>query len=457
MKEGSLEAPTRHPVDWQSADFYDTQSLDAELRRVFDVCHGCRRCFSLCDSFPRLFDLIDEAPTGELDSVDSKGFEPVVEACTLCDMCFMTKCPYVPPHPFNIDFPHLMLRARAKQLRDNGGKAPFPSGQLAQIDRNAKLTQWIAPLVNWVTNVRYKFIRKILQAVSGIDARAALPVLAKRSAVADGTGAFSAAADAKARGRKAAIFATCYVNYYQTQAARAARQVLELQGVETQLVYPGCCAMPHLEHGNIEEVVKQAKKVSAELAGWVNKGYDIVTLTASCGLMLKSEWPLLLPDEDNVATLAKATRDIDEYVVDIARNEGLADGLRPVPGGVAVHMACHARAQNVGPKAAEMLRLIPGAEINVIERCSGHGGTFGILAKTHEVAVKIAKPTAKAIRKTQAAHLVSDCPLAAKHLAQQLENISETETPTTSYPITLLAKAYGLDTPGNKQEPRKTS
>ena len=451
MKEGSLEAPTRYPLDWQSADFYDSKLLDSELRRVFDVCHGCRRCFSLCDSFPRLFDLIDEAPTGELDSVDSNGFKPVVDACTLCDMCFMTKCPYVPPHPFNIDFPHLMLRVRAKQLRDNGGKTPFPSGQLAQVDRNAKITQWLAPLINWITNLQHRFARKILQAILGIDARVALPALTRRFAAAESTGPFAAAVDAKAHGRKVAIFATCYVNYYQTQAARAARQVLEFQGVETQLVYPGCCGMPHLEHGNIEEVAQQARKVSAELIQWIQDGYDIVTLTASCGLMLKSEWALLLPDNEQIATLSKATYDIDEYIVDIARNEGLAGGLHSVSGGVAVHMACHARAQNIGPKAAEMLRLIPDTKVKVIERCSGHGGTFGLLAETHDIAIKIAKPTVKVIKKAEAAHLVSDCPLAAKHLAQQLENISKETTLTTSYPIILLAKAYGFDIPENRK------
>lgn len=451
MKEGSLEAPTRHPVAWRDAEFHNQESLDEEMRRVFDVCHGCRRCFSLCGSFPRLFDLIDSSRTGELDSVDSKGFEPVVEACTLCDMCFMTKCPYVPPHPFNIDFPHLMLRARASGLRKAGGKPPFTVGQLAQVDRNARLIRWIAPLVNWITDVRHRSLRRLLQAVAGIHARAILPVLARRTAVQEGfrqsqKGAFPVARDARATGRKAAIFATCYVNYYQTEAARAARKVLALQGVETELVYPGCCGMPHLEHGNIEQVVRQAGKVSKELMQWIERDYDIITLTASCGLMLKSEWPLLLPEDEQIASLAKSCRDIDEYIVDIARNEGLCEGMRPIEGGsIAVHMACHARAQNVGPKAAEMLRLIPDAKVSVIERCSGHGGTFGMLTKTHDIAMKVGKPTARAIEKTEAAYLVSDCPLAAKHLMQELEERGNGELPLSSYPITLLEKSYGLE------------
>ena len=449
MKEGSLEAPTRHPLAWQDAEFYDQDALDAELRRVFDICHGCRRCFSLCDSFPRLFDLIDESSSGELDSVSSDGFPAVVEACTLCDMCFMTKCPYVPPHEFNIDFPHLMLRARAAEMRARGDKPPFPAGQLAHIDRNARWSRLFAPLANWASDVRNRIPRRILQRLVGIDARAILPRLARRSAIAESKregNAFPVSPDARATTRKAAIFATCYVNHYQTRAARAARMLLSLQGVQTELVYPGCCGMPHLEHGDIAQVCRQARQVSAELMRWVDKGYDIITLTASCGLMLKSEWPLLMPEDERIAALAKSCRDIDEYVVDIARKEGLCEGLRPLPDNhIAVHMACHARAQNVGPKAAEMLRLIPEAKVQVIERCSGHGGTFGVLAKTHDIAMKVGKPTARAIAKTQAAHLVSDCPLAAKHLMHELEILGGGETPASSYPITLLAQAYGLE------------
>ena len=147
MSEGSLEAPMRHPVPWQDPEFYDEAKLDDELRRVFDICHGCRRCFNLCDSFPKLFDLIDESESGELDTVDSKDFKPVVDACTLCDMCFMTKCPYVPPHEFNLDFPHLMLRYRAVEQKK--GKVPFAAKQLTKTDRNGKLASKVSGLVNW--------------------------------------------------------------------------------------------------------------------------------------------------------------------------------------------------------------------------------------------------------------------------------------------------------------------
>ena len=212
MSEGGLGAPTRHPLDWQNPDFYDEAKLDAETRRVFDICHGCRRCFNLCDSFPRLFDLIDAAPNGELDTVDSQGFKPVVDACTLCDMCFMTKCPYVPPHEFNLDFPHLMLRHRAVEA--NQGKTKIADRELAKTDRNGKAARFMAPLANWVTGKSNKFMRGIVEKVTGLDKDAELPKYSSKSfekLSADNPPAVNR--DAPAYGRKAVIYATCFPNY----------------------------------------------------------------------------------------------------------------------------------------------------------------------------------------------------------------------------------------------------
>ena len=141
--EGSLDAPTRQIIDWQNPDFADPVKLDEEMRRVFDICHGCRRCFNLCDSFPRLFDLVDASEAGEVEGVRSEDFKSVVDACTLCDMCFMTKCPYVPPHEFNLDFPHLMLRYRAAEMQR--GEVPSGQRQLNETDRNGKFAALAAP------------------------------------------------------------------------------------------------------------------------------------------------------------------------------------------------------------------------------------------------------------------------------------------------------------------------
>jgi glycerol-3-phosphate dehydrogenase subunit C len=447
MREGSLEAPVRHPLEWQTPWFWDEQALEKEMERIFDICHGCRRCFNLCDSFPRLFDLIDNGPTAELDGVDKADYAKVEEACTLCDMCFMTKCPYVPPHAWAVDFPHLMLRHRAVQARKKG--IDFVESQLADTDRMGRLGTFVAPLMNWATDERNKPMRRTLQRLGGIHHGARLPKQASETfeqrAHREGV-ALNEAAPAFGQ-RKAVLYATCFVNFHSTEIGAAARAVLAKNGVETEVLHPACCGMPKLELGDLESVADAAKKVSAELLPWVDKGYDIVALTPSCALMLKFEWPLICPRDPAIERLAQATFDLSEYVVDIAKKHGLAEGLEPVEGGISMHLACHARAQNMGPKAAEMLRLIPKTRVAVVERCSGHGGIWGARTENFEIAVKVGKPAAQAALKNNTAHVASECPLAAEHLMQVMEMAAGEEKPKpyrAEHPIEILAHAYGL-------------
>ena len=442
MSEGSLEAPERRPIPWREPDFVDAEKLDNELRRVFDICHGCRRCFNLCDSFPRLFDLIDESESGELDSVASADFKPVVDACTLCDMCFMTKCPYVPPHEFDIDFPHLMLRYRAAE-RATGDGGGLTARQLTETDRNGRLGCAVSGLANWATDTGNGLTRPIIQAIAGVHRDAALPryqspQLINRSAPP------AIDRDAPAFGRKAVLYATCFANYNAPAIGTAARDVLARNGVETEVAYPGCCGMPQLEQGDIGRVADNARRIAAELAPWIDQGYDVVSLVPSCTLMLKFEWPLIDPQDGAVRRLSAATVDISEYVADIARNEGLAPGLAPLDGDVTVHIACHARAQNMGRKAAEVLALLPDTEVTVIERCSGHGGAWGVMKKNFDVALKIGKPVARQAAEAKSRYLVSECPLARDHIVQGVERVdgAAPDVAAVHHPIELLALAY---------------
>ncbi len=441
--EGSLEAPIRHPIKWRDPDFYDFDAINKELERVFDICHGCRRCFNLCDSFPRLFDMVDASPTGEVDGLDpAKDFKPVVDACTLCDMCFMTKCPYVPPHQFNLDFPHLMLRYRAAETHRDGPRKV--EHELAQTDRNGKMAQPIAPIANLMSSKANSFSRGILEAAAGIDAKVELPkyhmqtfsVLARQDER-------TRDATAPAAERKAVIYSTCVVEYNTPSTGMAAKAVLEANGVTTEVVYPECCGMPFLEQGEIGDVAQKAARIAKALRPYVDKGYAIVAPTASCGLMLKFEWPLIVPDNEDVQALSKATQDICQYVVDIAKKEGLKTKPSPVPGGVTAHLACHARAQNLGPKSAEMLRLIPDTQVTVVERCSGHGGTFGVMKATRPLAQKVGKNAVAAAKRAANAHVCSDCPLACKHIVQELE-IAGAPAPKPQHPIEIFAAACGL-------------
>ena len=441
-KEGGTQAPTRHPVDFNHPDFLDEKKLDEEMRRVFDICHGCRRCFNLCDSFPKLFDTIDESKNEDVESLSSDQFAPIVDSCTLCDMCFMTKCPYVPPHEFNLDFPHLMLRYRTLQKRDN--KLSVVPSQLAKMDRNAKAGIIFSIFINWALNIKNKFLRKVLELVAGIDKNVKLPLYNSETF----TNYFKNNNDpvnleAPAKGRKVVIYSTCFVNFNKKDTGVAALKVLRKNGVEVQEAYPGCCGMPFLEQADLPKVVEQAQKVSKDLLKWVDKGYQVITLTASCGLMLKFEWPLLLPANSDVKRLSKNVSDIDEYIVDISSNEGLVKGLTEIDGGVTVHHACHARAQNMGIKARDMLKLIPNIKIDVVERCAGHGGTFGIMKETHNLALKVGKPTSRQIKNKNNKYMASDCPLAGKHL-KQLEQDTKISNDEALHPIELLAKSYRL-------------
>ncbi|WP_435104284.1 heterodisulfide reductase-related iron-sulfur binding cluster [Arhodomonas sp. AD133] len=445
MSEGGLGAPTRHPIDWKNPDYYDPEKLAAEERRVFDICHGCRRCFNLCDAFPRLFDLIDDSETGELDSVPDSAFQQVADACTLCDMCFMTKCPYVPPHEFDVDFPHLMLRHRA--VEEHQGRHGFADHALTRTDRNGRLAGQLAPLANWANRRGNPITRPALERIVHVHRDAELPPFHHRTFVKRAHAVPAVNGEAPGHGRKAVLYATCFANYNNPDIGEATRVVLAHNGVETEVVYPGCCGMPKLEQGDLEGVAEAAGRTADSLLPWVDAGYRVIALVPSCALMLKFEWPLIV-DDPAIQRLAENTTDVAEYVVDIARNEGLADGLRPLDGGVSLHLACHARAQNMGPKAADMLRLIPDIDLDIHERCSGHGGAWGVKKENFEVAIKVGRPVARRIASSGKQHLASECPLAGAHIVQGLERqADEGAAPAhggSVHPIQLLARAYGL-------------
>jgi len=460
MSEGSLQAPVRHPVDWQNPEFYNEAMLDAELRRVFDICHGCRRCFNLCESFPRLFDLVDAAPSGELHDVKSSDFISVIDACTLCDMCFMTKCPYVPPHDFALDFPHLILRYRAVQAKK--GAVRLADRELAKTDRNGELAKYAAALANWAASTGNRPMRGVLERVAGVHREAELPRYASQTLTARAKKeSVTPDPEAPAYGkRKAVFYATCSMNYNDPGLGWLARRVLAKLGVETEVVYPGCCGMPQLEQGLIGDVVANARNVAAAMQEWIAKGYDVIAPVPSCALMLKLEWPLLVPQDDParaaIEALAGATFDLTEFVVDIAKKHGLPQGMAPLAGPVALHLPCHARAQNMGAKAAEMLRLLPEAQdITVIERCSGHGGSWGVKKENFEAALKVGKPAARkaaevleaGAQKNRPAFVASECPLAAAHILQGIGRLGGSEAPGKMrpyHPIEIFALSYGL-------------
>jgi len=438
-REGNLDAPTRHPLDWKNPEFYSEEALYHEMERVFDICHGCRRCVSLCQSFPALFDLVDESPTLEVDGVKKEDYWQVVDHCYLCDLCYMTKCPYVPPHEWNLDFPHLMLRAKAvayqkgSKLRDEVLTSTDMVGKFVGIPV-------VAQTVNAVNKVGPA--RKVLEAVAGIHADAWLPEFSPRSL----RSRFKQLApDTKGEpaGRttgKVALFATCYMNRNEPGPGMDLVAVFEHNGIPVTIAEKErCCGMPKLELGDLESV-KAAKEGNIPvLAKLVDEGWDLTALIPSCVLMFKQELPLMFPDDQDVQKVKNAFYDPFEYLM-LRQKEGkLKTDFKQQLGKVALHSACHQRVQNIGPKTKEALALVPGTEVDVIERCSGHDGTYAVKKEFHKYAMKIVKPVVGRVNQAKPDHYGSDCAMAGHHIAH-----ARADGTAPEHPMTLLKKAYGI-------------
>ena len=440
-REGSLEAPRRHPLDWKSAEFQDESALFEELERVFDICHGCRRCFNLCHAFPTLFDLVDESESMELDGVAKTDYWKVVDHCYLCDMCFMTKCPYVPPHEWNVDFPHLMLRAKAVKHRRHG--AGLRNRTLSSTDAVGTIVARpvVAPLVNAANASRTA--RTGLETVLGVHRDARLPPYASRPLRHRLRARMPIQAEAvstpETRGR-AALFATCYTNYNEPQVGEDIVRVFEHNEIPVTIATrERCCGMPRLELGDLDAVAKAREVNVPELARLVDDGWDLVAPVPSCVLMFKQELPLLFPDDREVEKVRAAFFDPFEYLMLRHRAGRLNTEFRSGLGRVAYHAACHQRVQNIGMKTRDVLALVPDTEITVIERCSGHDGTYAVKREFHEIATRIARPVARRVAESKADYYTSDCIMAAHHIGNTLADGS-----TPIAPMSLLRKAYGI-------------
>ena len=440
VREGSLESPTRHALDWQSPDFYDEEKLGQEMYRVFDICHGCRRCVNLCTAFPALFDLIDEGPTGELDGVDKARYGEVVDRCYLCDMCYMTKCPYVPPHPWNLDFPHTMLRAKAVKFKR--GPVKMRDRLLSSTDAVGKLAS--IPVVAQVVNGanRSAAARSVMQSALGVHKDRELPPYTSRRfrSHAQPDASFAVKDGAQTPG-KVAIFATCYVNYNEPGIGHDLLRILAHNEIPAVLVEKeACCGMPKLELGDLDAVAELKAQNIPALVKLARAGYAILTPVPSCTLMFKQELPLMFPGDREVQDVAEAMYDPFEYLV-LRHKDGLMrTDFRQALGKVSYHIPCHLRVQNLGQKTRELLEKIPGTQVTTVERCSGHDGTWGVKTEYFDQSMKIGRPVFRQMAEPAPDYVSSDCAIAARHIRQGMG-----EAPgRKEHPITLLRIAYGL-------------
>jgi glycerol-3-phosphate dehydrogenase subunit C len=445
-REGNLAAPTRHPIDWKSPDYGDEGKIVAEMERVFDICHGCRRCVSLCNTFPKLFDYVDEGESGEVESVPKEKFWDVVDQCYLCDLCYMVKCPYVPPHPWNVDFPHLMLRAKAYQFNNGTMKHPVRDGLLSSTDRNGKLAT--IPVVVQIVNAsaRSAPLRALGEKVAGVAKDAWVPEFAARKFRPNAAASKPhPVRDGERTPGKVAVFSTCYVNYNEPGMGHDLLKILDHNEIPYVLVEKeACCGMPKLEQGDLAAVEKSKNVNIPALAALARAGYAIVTPVPSCTLMFKQELPLMFPGEADVAAVRDAMYDPFEYLM-ARRRDGLLKTEFPKPlGKVAYHVPCHSRVQKIGLKTQEALSAIPGTEVLTIERCSGHAGTWGVKAEFHQTALKIGRPVVRQIAEFAPDYFASDCAMAGHHVEEGLARDESKGKAELRHPLTLLRMAYGL-------------
>ena len=441
-QEGGLASPTRHPLDWQQPSFYDEHALEKELERVFDICHGCRRCFSLCQAFPTLFDTIDASTTGELDGVDKRLYWKVVDHCYLCDMCYMTKCPYVPPHPWNVDFPHLMLRAKAVKFRT--GDTSVRDRLLTATDRVGSLAgiPVIAQLVNAANSSQ--LARTLLDKALGVHPEAPLPKYhsksARRRLRARPAPQIAPQATAETRGR-VVLFTTCYANRNEPDLATDLAAVFAHNGIELTLVdQERCCGMPKLELGDLDAVARLKGKNIPQLLRQVEQGYDIVAPIPSCVLMFKQELPLMFPQDTAVQRVKARIFDPFEYLMLRHKAGLLRTDFKARIGKVSYHVPCHLRVQNIGLKTRDLLRLVPGTTVDVIERCSGHDGTYALKSEFRDAAMKIGRPVVQRVEGGDADYYSSDCPMAGHQIQSGLVDRRREPAP----PMQLLRMAYGI-------------
>jgi glycerol-3-phosphate dehydrogenase subunit C len=416
--------------DIRDPKFYDEADLENEMRRVFDVCHTCRMCFSYCGSFPSLFDAIDkheERGEGEVDALTTLEFKPVVDLCWQCKLCYV-KCPYTPPHKFAVDFPRLMMRAKLVKARREGIR--FRERILGDPDRMGRMsTGRAAAFANWAN--RRPLLRRGLQRVLGIHRKRLLPTFAKTT--------FARWFRKRKRnvdGAKVALFATCSVDYNYPQVGIAAVQVLERNGKSVENPPVVCCGLPAMDGGDVDGAIRKIEENLKVLLPIVREGKPILVLQPSCSLMMKSEWPQLVPT-DACREVAKATLDIGEYLAKEKSGGRLDLNFTKPQGSIAYHIPCHLRAQNVGQPFRGILESIPGTTVEPIEQCSAFDGTWGMKTEFYESSRKCGGKLCGAIKGSNAQCIISDCMLAGL-------NMIEGTGKSPSHPLETLRDAYGL-------------
>ena len=423
------------PAYWREDD------LREEMDRVFDLCHGCRLCFKFCTAFPTMFEYIDRDPEQQSHTMSDAEQDQVVDECFNCKLCGELNCPYTPgKHEWALDFPRLMLRAEAVRNRNRkktAVKAIATEQFLGRTDLLGKVATKVAPVANRMTGKPGSLPRKLMEKTVGIASERVLPPYAKQR--------FSTWFKQRARLRferrqgKVALFSTCLVEYQDPQVGKDVVRVFERNGIECSLpAGQVCCGAPWLHSGDVDSFRRQAEKNVKVLAEAVRNGCDIVVPEPTCGFVLKKDYPDYIAGPD-AELVAANTYDAAEFLMRVHKAEATSidtDFTGTVPEAVTYHAPCHLRAQNIGLKSRDLMKLT-GAKITVVAQCSGIDGTWGYRAEHYDASRGIGGKLATAIDKAGNEVVAGDCSLANGGIVQETGK-------TPVHPLSFVARAYGI-------------
>ncbi|MFW0884889.1 heterodisulfide reductase-related iron-sulfur binding cluster [Candidatus Acidulodesulfobacterium sp. H_13] len=416
----------------RDTDFLDEKNLFNEIKRVYSKCKSCRLCIGFCPSFPALFNAVDDK-SDDIEALTQEELIKPLDLCFYCKQCYF-KCPFTPPHEWKVDFPHLALRYKIFRFKKEG--AGIRDKLLVDTDKMGKSSIPVASIVNKLNNM--KLFRYILEPVMGIDKRAKVPSFNKISFEKWFHGNYKiddTVSDVNKFNGKVVLFYTCMLNYNFLDRGIALIKVLEKNNVYVELPDIQCCGIPYYDTGDIDNSIKKAKYNIKNLKKYVEDGFDIIVPVPTCAMQIKHEYPLLLPDSDDAVAIANKTFDIHEYLYRLYQNGKFNTDFKKSMGKIGYHISCHLKSLNVGYKALNLLRLIPETSVQIIEKCSGHDGTFGVKKKTFEYALGVGKSLFEDIDSMKMDYYISDCPLAS-------DQIEMGTGKKVLHPIEILFEAY---------------
>lgn len=423
----------KHPMYFDEADVRD------EMTRVFDLCHGCRLCFKFCTSFPTLFDMIDQHDDQDAGRLTPAQQDQVVDECFQCKLCYIN-CPYIPElHEWNLDFPRLMLRADAMQ-HTNGIKSvrdKATTQMMGRTDLLGTLASTSGPIANKVVNAQPgSFIRKVVATATGVSAVRLLPPYAKQR--------FSTwfkkrpTVTLTRQQAKVTVFPTCLVEYQETAIGKDLVKVYEHNGIDCEISGAGCCGAPWLHSGNVKEFTKIAEKNITKLAAEVRAGTDIVVPQPTCSYILKQDYVDYVGGPD-AELVAEHTYDAAEYLMKIHKADDTSldtDFPGETVEAITYHTPCHLRAQNIGFKSRDLMKLT-GAKVKLVQQCSGIDGMWGFRAGNEDISVPMAEKLGDQIEKAGGDIVAGDCHLANTAIVEQTGR-------TAQHPLQVMARAYGI-------------